>query len=99
MQITFKKEFSMRLLKSVLLACLFTASLAHAKDATMTADNEAINTACSTDSSTAGCGDQKVGTGLLKCLHAYKKSHNDFKFSDACKDAMKQRHHDKKDRK
>ena len=50
---------------------------------------QVVNASCSEDAKTAGCGDDKVGTGLLKCLHAYKKSHSDFKFSDGCKTAMK----------
>lgn len=60
------------------------------------ADAQAVNAACSTDAATAGCGAEKVGTGLLKCLHGYKKAHHDFKFSDGCKTAMKTLHHDKK---
>lgn len=50
-------------------------------------DNQAINT--------AGCGSEVVGKGLLRCLWAYKKANKSFKFSDACKAAMKQRKEDK----
>ncbi len=64
-------------------------------DATMQADNQAINTACTADAQTAGCGGEVVGKGLLKCLFKYKKATPSFKFSDACKAAMKQRHSDK----
>ncbi len=78
------------------ISLLFSVSLAFGADATMSADNSAINTACASEASTAGCGDEKVGTGLLKCLHTYKKANHSFKFSDACKAAMKQRHADKK---
>ena len=87
----------MNLRIALLAASLFAvpASFA-APDAAMKADNDAINTACASDAQTAGCGGEKVGKGLLKCLGAYKKAHKDFKFSDACRDAMKQRRSDKK---
>lgn len=68
---------------------------AHAEE-NLKADAEAINKACTQEAATAGCGAEKVGSGLLKCLHGYKKSHHDFKFSDSCKDAMKQFRHDRK---
>ena len=71
------------------------SSLVFAADATMKADREAINTACASDAKTANCGDEKVGTGLMKCLHAYKMANKTYKFSDSCKDAMKQLHADK----
>jgi hypothetical protein len=35
-----------------------------------------------------------VGTGLLKCLHAYKKAHADWKPSPDCHAAMKKAHED-----
>lgn len=63
------------------------------------ADAQAVNAACTQEAATAGCGTEKVGTGLLKCIHAYKKAHSDFKPSDACKAAMKQLHHDRKEKK
>lgn len=54
------------------------------------AEAQEVNMACSEEAKTAQCGDEKVGTGLLKCLHAYKKAHKkDFKFSEGCKSAMK----------
>lgn len=74
---------------------LILNSSAFSADPVLTNDNEAINAACSTESTTAGCGTEKVGTGLLKCLHSYKKSHPEFKFSDTCKTAMQKRHADK----
>jgi hypothetical protein len=75
---------------------LVSASSAFAADAAIKADNQTIDSACSGDAQTAGCGSEVVGKGLLKCLHAYKKAHKDFKLSDGCKAAMKQRHADKK---
>ena len=68
----------------------------HAADAALQADNQSINTACAADAQTAGCGTEVVGKGLLRCLHAYKKAHHEFKFAEACKAAMKQRHSDEK---
>jgi hypothetical protein len=88
--------FKISLIALSALTATVAGTTAFAADAAMNADNDAINTACASDSSTAGCGNEKVGTGLLKCLHAYKKAHKDFKFSDDCKKAMKQRHADKK---
>ena len=79
----------------VTVALLFSFSVFSA-DETIKADNEAINTACAADAATANCGNEKVGTGLLKCLHAYKKGNPGFKFSEGCKAAKKKRHADKK---
>ncbi len=88
----------MTFLKSALLASviLFSASSAFAADQAMKADAQNIDTACATDAATASCGSEKVGTGLLKCLHAYKKANKGYKFSDSCKAAMQQMHADKK---
>ena len=63
------------------------------------ADAQAVNTACAQDGVTAGCGDKKVGTGLLRCLAAYKKAHKDFKFSESCKNAKKTLRADKQQKK
>ena len=50
---------------------------------------QAVNSACTAEANTANCVNEKVGTGLIKCIHAYKKHHKDFKLSDGCKSAMK----------
>lgn len=60
------------------------------------ANNAEINAACAADSKTAGCGDKQVGSGLLKCLHAYKKEHKDFNLSAGCKEAIQKRKADQK---
>lgn len=60
-------------------------------------DAQAVNQACASDASTAGCGQDLVGKGLLKCIHAYKKAHKDFKVSQGCHQAMKKRHDDHKE--
>jgi hypothetical protein len=80
------------------LALVLSSVSAHAApDAAIDADNQAINSACSADAQTAGCGGEVVGKGLLKCLHAYKKANPKFKFGTECKTAMKKRHADKKE--
>ncbi|MGZ3703582.1 MAG: hypothetical protein ACXWSD_17625, partial [Bdellovibrionota bacterium] len=56
--------------------------------------------ACTAEAQTAGCGSEQVGTGLLKCIHAYKKAHKkDFKLSDGCKAALQKEHADMKAKK
>ena len=71
---------------SVILAILLGgASLAHAK--VPAADRDAVNTACASDAAAAKCGSEKVGSGLLKCLHAYKKANPTFTFSESCQKA------------
>lgn len=50
-----------------------------------------VTNACADDAAKAGCTGQsaEIGKGLMKCLHAYKKEHKDFKVSDSCKMASK----------
>ncbi len=80
---------------TILIAALMMTMTSQAKENT-TADAQAVNSACTADATTASCGTEKVGTGLLKCLHAYKKAHSEFKFSDSCKIAMKTMRKDRK---
>jgi len=70
-------------------------SVAHAEGemkadkAALTADKTAVVSACADEAKTAGCKEgETVGTGLLKCFHAYKKDHKDFQPKQACKDAI-----------
>lgn len=65
----------------------------------MKADAQAINQACKNDAANTGCGGEVVGKGLLKCMHAYKQSHKDYKFSEGCRDAMKQMKEDREEMK
>ncbi len=65
----------------------------------MKADAQAINQACKSDASNTGCGGEVVGKGLLKCMHAYKQAHKDYKFSEGCRDAMKQMREDRQEMK
>ena len=87
-------------MKHMILAAMILGSVtvSHAKDGKEATgpDAQAINAACTSDATTAGCGSEKVGTGLLKCLSSYKKAHKDFKFAEGCKSAMKKMHNDKK---
>jgi opacity protein-like surface antigen len=62
-------------------------------------DAKAINQACQAEAATAGCGQEVVGKGLLKCLGAYRKAHSDFKVSDGCRDAIKQLADDRREHK
>jgi cytochrome c2 len=85
-------------MRSAFLALVFTlplAAFAEGKAATGT-DAVAIDQACTAEAQTAGCGAEQVGTGLLKCLGAYKKAHHDFKFSDGCKAAIQKARQDRK---
>jgi len=70
---------------------------AFAADATLKADRQAIDSACTQEAQTAGCGNEVVGKGLLKCIHAYKqKNQKTFTISSGCKTAMAQLRADKK---
>lgn len=65
----------------------------------MKSDAQAINQACKNDAANTGCGGEVVGKGLLKCMHTYKQSHKDYKFSAGCRDAMKQMKEDREEMK
>ena len=69
----------------------------HEKNPTVKADAQAVDNACTAEAKTAGCGDEVVGKGLLKCIHAYKHAHKDFKVSDGCHAAIEKLHSDKKE--
>lgn len=68
-------------------AAAFSSSIAFANQE----NAAAINAACAADAKTAGCGDKKVGSGLLVCLHEYKKSHKDFTLSAGCKEQIEKK--------
>jgi hypothetical protein len=88
------KNLSKKFALAILIAVSY--STAHAVDQAIQADRQNIESACVADSATAGCGTEKVGKGLLKCLHAYKKANKGFKFAPSCKSAMAQLRNDKK---
>ncbi|HVT34518.1 MAG TPA: hypothetical protein VHE37_02965 [Nevskiaceae bacterium] len=68
-----------------------------AVDATMQADKQGIDAACTADAATAGCGSDQVGTGLKKCLAAWHKADpKNHHLSAGCETAMKAMHSDRK---
>lgn len=78
------------IMKSLLTLSLLLALTSGFAGEAKSAGAQAVNNACAEDAKLAGCEGEKVGTGLLKCLHAYKKSHKqEFKLSEGCKESMK----------
>jgi hypothetical protein len=55
----------------------------------MRADKHEVDAACRRDAEEIGCGDNRVGNGLLRCMQEYKKSHREHRFSRECREAMK----------
>lgn len=72
-----------------------TLSIAYSAESQM-ASAQAINTTCTEEAETAKCGNDKVGTGLLKCLRTYKRAHKDFKITESCEASLKQLRRDVK---
>jgi hypothetical protein len=83
---------------SVMLAVFVSSTSAFAAaDAAITADKNSVDSACTAEAQTAGCGSEVVGKGLLKCIHAYKKANRKtFQISPGCKTAMQTFHAEKK---
>ena len=77
---------------------LLTLSVAHAAESQM-ASAQATNTTCTQEAETAKCGNDKVGTGLIKCLRDYKKANKDFIITDVCEASLKQLRRDVKAKK
>jgi hypothetical protein len=91
------KEKKIMLQKTLIMASLsLMAVTAFGADPVKQADRQAIDSACSAEASTAQCGADKVGTGLLKCIHAYKQKNSAFTLSAGCKSAIEQLRADKK---
>ncbi len=67
------------------------SSLAYAQGGTpsSSANAQNVDSACTQEAATANCGNEKVGTGLMNCLHKYKKANPSFKISEQCHAAMK----------
>ncbi len=87
-------SIAMRVLIAVTLVYSFSAT-ANEDKGLLKEDAQVINAACEPEAAAAGCGGEVVGKGLLKCLHSYKKAHQDFKFSAGCRGAMKRLKEDK----
>ena len=87
-------------MKSLLTLCLLLSLTNGFAQEAKSASAQAVNDACTEDAKLAGCEGQKVGTGLLKCLGAYKKAHKqEFKLSDGCKGAIKSAREERKAKK
>lgn len=84
------------IMTAALIGLSATVYAAGAGTESKSADAQAIDSACAADAATAGCGSEKVGTGMLRCIRAYRKSHKDWKPSATCHAAMEKMHADKK---
>jgi len=85
-------------LSAFIAAFLLSISLnaAAQKNPAMAADAKTVDNACQAEAQTAGCGQEVVGKGLLKCIGAYRKAHKDFKVSDGCRASIKKLSEDRK---
>ncbi len=85
------------LLASIAVLAFSIQSSAFAAKATEQDKEDAakINAACQADAKATGCSGMVVGKGLLKCMHKYKKENKSYKFSEDCREAMKQLKSDK----
>jgi len=93
---TFFNEILMK--KILVVLSILLSSMAHSQVAKM-ASAQAINTVCTQEAETAKCGNDKVGSGLLNCLHDYKKANKDFVITDSCEASLKQLRRDVKAKK
>ena len=71
------------------LATVITALYLSSAQADFETDIQHIDSACAQEAQTASCGNEHVGSGLIRCLRTYKKAHPEFKFSKDCKSALK----------
>jgi len=75
---------------SVLILVLFGAiSGAQASNPILSGPESAVNSACTQEAATAGCGTEVAGHGLVRCIHAYKKANPSFNPSPTCHAAIK----------
>lgn len=90
--------------KTLAIIVIATSAMAFANDhekkaehkAKMAAHKQEVNQSCAADAEKAGCAGKEIGSGLMKCLHAYKKSNKDFQISEGCKSASKSLHKERK---
>lgn len=78
------------MLKSVISVLVFMGAVAVFAGEKHAEADAKIKAACSAEIAATGCADKDLGKGLLKCMHAYKKEHKEFKFSEGCKDVKKE---------
>lgn len=76
----------MKLLISLILYLM--ALFAMPTHANITAEKQRVEATCHQEAKMANCGDKKVGTGLIKCIHNYKITNKAFHYSDTCKSAL-----------
>ncbi|GEM_PF-1443844 len=81
----------------VLAGIMVISTGALAANAQIQAGKQGVDQACTAEAATANCGQDQVGTGLLKCIHAYKKANPSFKPSPNCAAALKQLHAEHKE--
>ncbi len=86
----------MKILRPIVIAALLTGLCSVTNAVKKSADEQAADAACVKAAETAGCGSKEIGTGLLKCLHAYKKAHKDSTYADECKAAVKKMRQNRK---
>jgi hypothetical protein len=88
-------ELPMKTTQYLILAAMMAISTgALAANAQMQTDKQSVDQACTAEAAAANCGQDQVGTGLLKCIRAYKKANPGFKLSPNCAAAIKQLHTD-----
>jgi len=92
-------SLTMRALLTAVIFFAFAVNANAEKNPEMKADAQAIDAACKKDAADVGCGDKIVGKGLLKCMHEYKETHKDHKFSEDCREAMKKMKEERKEEK
>lgn len=78
----------MKLILTTLLISILSLLTTTAHATSLKADKENIDSVCQSDARMANCQNLQAGSGLLKCLHAYKKVHKNFQLSDVCNAAI-----------
>ncbi len=76
----------MKLLTVLILS--LTALFTIPAKANVTAQKQSVDNACYQEARYANCGDKRVGTGLIKCIHNYKSVNKAFQISEPCKAAL-----------
>jgi hypothetical protein len=92
-------SLTMRALLTAAILFAFAVNANAEKNTEMKADAQAIDAACKKDAADVGCGGKVVGKGLLRCMHEYKESHKDHKFSEDCREAMKKMKEERREEK
>ena len=91
--------------KALAIVVLATSAFAFANDpgkkaemkAKVAEHKAAVEQACASDAEKAGCSGKEIGSGLMKCIHAYKKANKGFELSESCKASAKSLRDEKKE--